>query len=527
VSTRRLTLFHPLLFAAYAVLFLYAENVDITAFHEVWPALLVAVVGAAIALAVTTWALRDRDAGAIMATVLVLLFFFATPPLKALLSNVHPPPAMEGLIRGGLLGLELLLVSLTAILASVVLARRARASLPAINTALTVGAVVLLAFPLATLATTAANAKQLYTAGPSQLAAQRKPDRDIYYLILDRYGTPAANQYAFGVDNNELSSWLEEHGFYVASQARANYDRTGLSVPATLSLNYIDGIVQALGPTSTDYESVFEMIQDHKVGRFLKEQGYDYIHLGNWFGPLSHIRIADENLRPGGLSEFEATLYDQTALSSVGALATLQAPIPVIELLQYDSARYQFATLAQLADDPGPKFVFAHVLLPHDPLVFQQDGSFYTSAERGDLSESGRFEAQLSYLNGQVEEFVEDLLGLPEDEQPIVVIQADEGPQPIGYRQQQKAFDWTKASDDEIRAKFGILDAFFLPPDPNLPSDAPRPYPTISSVNTFRLIFDRYFGTKLGFLPDRSYVARIVGYPFDQMEITDVLNEAP
>ena len=413
-------------------------------------------------LALTTRAFRDANSGALLATVLVLLFFFATAPLVGLVSNLHPPPALEGVIRGGLLGLEFVLVSVVAILGTVVVVRRARERLPAINSALTVGAVVLLVFPVLTVSTAAVNTRNLYGAGPSELIAQRKPARDIYYLILDRYGTNSALAEAFGVQENDLPDWLEDQGFYVAPDARANYDRTGLSIPATLSLNYLDDVVAALGPESSDYQTVFDMIQDHKVGRFLKEQGYKYIHLGNWFGPMSHVGIADQNLRPGGLSEFEATLYDETALSALGALVTLQAPIPVIELLQYDSARYQFATLNELADQPGPKFVFTHVLLPHDPFVFQEDGSFYASAERGDLSEDGRFQAQLTYLNGQVEQLVTHLLDRPESERPIVVIQADEGPQPLRFREARKTFDWTTATDEEIQAKFGILDAFYL-----------------------------------------------------------------
>ncbi len=104
-----------------------------------------------------------------------------------------------------------------------------------------------------------------------------------------------------------------------------------------------------------------------------------------------------------------------------------------------------------------------------------------------------------------------------------MVIQADEGPQPLRFREARKTFDWTTATDEEIQAKFGILDAFYLPPDDDVPADEPEPYPTISSVNTFRLLFDRYFGTNLGFLPDRSYVAHVAGHPFDQIDVTDKL----
>jgi hypothetical protein len=155
--------------------------------------------------------------------------------------------------------------------------------------------------------------------------------------------------------------------------------------------------------------------------------------------------------------------------------------------------------------------------------VFQEDGSFYTSAERGDLTEHGRFQAQLTYLNGQVKQIVTKLLDRPEAERPIVVIQADEGPQPLRFREARKTFDWTTATDEEIRAKFGILDAFYLPPEADQPADEPQPYPTISSINTFRLLFDRYFGTNMGFVPDRSYVSHLAGRPFDQLDITDRL----
>ena len=40
------------------------------------------------------------------------------------------------------------------------------------------------------------------------------------------------------------------------------------------------------------------------------------------------------------------------------------------------------------------------------------------------------------------------------------------------------------------------------------PTLADALYPSISPVNTFRLILDRYFGTRLGLLPDRGYRIR-------------------
>ena len=57
-----------------------------------------------------------------------------------------------------------------------------------------------------------------------------------------------------------------------------------------------------------------------------------------------------------------------------------------------------------------------------------------------------------------------------------------------------------------------------------LPGDgSPSPSTTLSSMNTFRLIFDRYFDADLPLLPDRSYTSAGKFRPYDMTEITDRL----
>ena len=53
--------------------------------------------------------------------------------------------------------------------------------------------------------------------------------------------------------------------------------------------------------------------------------------------------------------------------------------------------------------------------------------------------------------------------------------------------------------------------------------DGVAPYDTISTVNTWRLIFSRYFGVDLPLLPDRSYVSMSPDRPYDLLEVTDRL----
>ena len=65
----------------------------------------------------------------------------------------------------------------------------------------------------------------------------------------------------------------------------------------------------------------------------------------------------------------------------------------------------------------------------------------------------------------------------------------------------------------------GILSAYYLPD-----KEISGLYPSISPVNTFRLIFNLYFGTSHTLLPDESYCYRDEDHPYDLFSITDRLS---
>jgi hypothetical protein len=527
VLTRRLNIVWPVLLAVYPVLFLWSEGVRHTVLDDVVPLLVLAVLLGAACVAVAAGALRDSAAGTVVAAAVVTAALFLFPAVLQFISGVGSvvPSQSDALLYGRGGGLAYVIIAGIGVAAVFILARspQLRPHLRAFNSAASVGALVLVSIPVVTLGTYFLSAAPVVkSGGPSGLAATRGPNRDIYYVILDRYGSNGALNAAFGVTGNELPNWLASKGFYLASEARANYDSTRLSLAGTLNLDYFDRLMASVDPSSTNFAPIHELIQDNKVGHYLEEQGFEYIHLGNWYAPTSRVRIADRNLNVGEGNEFQAKLLDQTALPAIEGLVHGVAPAPAGEKLQYDTGRFQFEQLSALADQPGQKFVFAHVLLPHEPYVFAADGSYLAPAQRVGMTDDDRFAAQLAYTNGAVKAFVEHLFAAPEAERPIVVIQADEGPYPPGV-QRGSYIGWASATDDQLRTKFGILSAFYLPGDMSASSPAPEPYSTISSVNTFRLIFDRYFGADLPLLPDRSFVARAPKTPYDLIEVTSRL----
>ena len=63
-----------------------------------------------------------------------------------------------------------------------------------------------------------------------------------------------------------------------------------------------------------------------------------------------------------------------------------------------------------------------------------------------------------------------------------------------------------------------ILNALYLPGQTTAPLT-----PEMTPVNTFRIIFNRYFGTDMELLPDRNYVNVDRLHLYDFVDVTDIV----
>ncbi|MEX0983744.1 MAG: hypothetical protein WD096_01700, partial [Actinomycetota bacterium] len=134
------------------------------------------------------------------------------------------------------------------------------------------------------------------------------------------------------------------------------------------------------------------------------------------------------------------------------------------------------------------------------------------------LPSEERYRQQLTYTNGQILALLDRLQAGPEDQDPIIVIQADEGPYPEAMMADEATYDFLEATQPDLERKQMILEALSLPGMP--PGTVPE---HMTPVNTFRLIFDRYFGADLPMLPDRAFVIRSNQHPYEFHDVTDRL----
>ena len=323
---------------------------------------------------------------------------------------------------------------------------------------------------------------------------------DIYYIVLDDYGGEHAMRHLLEFDNSPFLEALQRRGFYVVPRATTNYPRTELSLASSLNMQYVDALVdQRTGENSTPLR---ELIENDAVPRALKKRGYLYVNVGSWLGTTATNPQADINVTLGhGLSEFSNALLQGTALEPVvESFGTLDW-----DRQQYERVLFQYGQLARTERLRGPKFVFGHILMPHWPYIVDADGRFddhrIRPGARWDpvTRQSQIAEAyleQLEFTNRKTLALIDALLDRPVASRPVIVLQSDEG----FYTWLQSG---SRATDRDLEQHFNILNAYYLPR-----VRRPGLYPTITPVNTFRLIFRAYLGARMSLLPDRNYVQK-------------------
>jgi hypothetical protein len=498
---------HPIGLAAVPVLFLFAENqVQQVTLEPLWRPLALAVLLATTLLITGAALLWDWWRGALLASLVLALFY----------SFGH-----AWNLTGGFLGDRLWLVNIYLLLAmgGAWLIWRGGSWVPAATGFLNLAVALLLLLNAGRVADFALGSASPVGTAPSPPAgldaSGRRPD--IYYLIFDRYANSETLERVYRLNNEPFLAALQARGFAVARDAWANYFKTALSLTSSLSMEYLDTArFNATGGGA--FAQVHQALQDHlAVPATLTSLGYEYVHVSSYWEPTATNTDADIVLRYEDATEFDAAVRATTLLSLLEEPPVADSdpesiPIPT---LARETTLFAFDAVERAARRPGPTFVFAHVLVPHPPYVFDADGTVPTEAENAARTEEERYAAQLTWANQRILQMLERLLDVPPGQEPVIILQADEGPRPERYRNNENGFQWFSATPEEIAQKFGILNALHLP---GVNASGMGLTDRTSPVNNFRIVMNAYFGAELPLLPDVTYLSRDHGHPYEFRE---------
>ncbi|HKZ44673.1 MAG TPA: hypothetical protein VJZ78_06510 [Anaerolineales bacterium] len=494
------TPFHPILFAIYPIIALFVVNIKEIRFEIIVRSLILSALFALLIILFLRLILKNWYKAAVVTSLFLILFF-----TYGHLYHYFQQRGFIFLARHRYLSL----IFICLFLLFLWVALRKVKNYESLTLSLNSIGLILLIFPLIQIIVFSFSVtrdikivQNFLSDGEhvSQPAAEANQFPDVYYIVLDTYTRQDALLKDFNFDNSPFFGELRDMGFYVADCSRSNYSYTEASMVATLNLNYLPALFASLQDRGMSSGEIWVLIKKSIVREELESIGYQTVAFQTDY-KWSSFGDADVLLGLGNATANSLVIKPfETMLIRSTALLLLDDTIKKISYQQMDISNHPFADhislqlftldqLSQVPSIPGPKFIFVHILIPHVPYVFNAEGDILTDpgyfsgnnsmAVNEDYLKKG-YIGEVEFINSRMLQIFSEILDnsrIP----PIIVIHGDHG-----------------LRDDN---RLEIFNAYYLPQNgkENL-------YSSISPMNSFRVIFDTYFGTHYGLLPDESYL---------------------
>ncbi len=340
-----------------------------------------------------------------------------------------------------------------------------------------------------------------------------QPHPDIYYIILDGYTRADVLRELYHYDNSEFLNELEKRGFYVAKSSRSNYTDTVHSIASSLNMVHINTLpefVRQNGNISSEevLKNILSvLVQSNQVNTFLRQQGYSIVGFDSSYD-LINITTADyyehspKIGRVNPQAAFELMFMDTTIGKLYFKLRGKDyKPLQSLFDEHRERVLYTFSNLAKFSDREGSYFIYAHIISPHAPYIFGPNGEVRSGVDPftlldqqgGEQWDPNLYRDQVIYINKLVIKTIDQILE-NSNPKPIIILQADHSSRVSGEREQ--------SNELRMQLLFPILNAYYLPDG----DKSQLLYSSITPVNSFRIIFNHYFGANFELLEDYSYI---------------------
>lgn len=311
---------------------------------------------------------------------------------------------------------------------------------------------VILALAITVTLVQSAYTKILYAGDKGDLQGQvvlleRRPD--IYFIVPDRFTNLSALE-EMGYDTSGFVGELEARGFYIRQDAvskdRATPKEDHLA-PTTRTLRFMASVLNmgAEIDLCIPYNQASNKVKHHLVGKILKDNGYTYYHIGDWWQETLTNPNADYNYIYKGYSLIDYFAGDELAVAIIDMSwlreANTGSLLSFKVLSEFNRARnlFQLVTFEDIAQNgQHPKFVFVHILIPHPPYVWGADVEGMSAKEK--------YIAQVQFT----EDYLLQMVDAVEETDSIIIVQSDEG---VDFSQKEYSHNWWS----------GVLTAWRIP----------------------------------------------------------------
>ncbi|MFO7535341.1 MAG: hypothetical protein R6X19_06625 [Kiritimatiellia bacterium] len=482
---------HPVLFALFLVAGALYEVRPLGSLPEAAACAPVLILIAFGLFALFRFALKKNDDKAALLTTVVMAYLGLTGEFSLAIANVFRDkgwPLLDN-VYWGLLVLTGLLILLAAVI------WRAKTSLASVNHAVLTMVSALLLMAVGGFWTDRREEawRVFLKPTPVRLEMPERP-HDIYYIILDSYTSVDNLREFWGYDSAELRTFLSENGFQLAPGARSEYNYTTFSLASRLNMKNPP-------PVFCDWENrytrnvLYRFIEQSSVPKLLEAAGYKVVN-------LSMFPLGKQAARYP-VSSFLCFNSVLKMIRERSVVCAIFASVPKkrARALRLPGSRLQpFLDLEAVAGEScdQPRFIYAHVLLPHEPMVFNRDGSLHKARSKGKATK----EDYLDQLIFTTRLFCRTVSRIMKQypQPPVIIVQGDHG-----YRFLKES---AEACEKE---SYGMLNAMLLPG-----LDIGQELRALPPQNTFRLVFNQLFNAGLPYVTNSVSLRPVEGAGTDE-----------
>jgi hypothetical protein len=479
-------IFSVLLLSVYPVVYIYTHNLGKVELEQLWAPVILILASALLLFGLIWLFIRDGVKAGFLSTLFFLMFF----TYKHLIYYLKPVVATEPYI----------LIILLLIYIFILILITGKKDIARGLTIFSIAATVLLsysAFQIISFEYFRIEDPLVIFEDTEEQTDINRTYPDIYYIILDGYGRSDILQEIYSYDNSDFIEHLRDKGFFVGDRSKANYCQTGLSLASSLNFIYLDSVAMAVGVTSSDRFMLLNLIRYNRIMNILKKHNYKIVTFPSGYS-LTELKEYDYYLSSGILlSEFHNVLLNFTPVNTLLKIFSDESP----RRQHAKNILHTFEAMGKLRNTPYPKFIFTHIISPHPPFIFDEEGMYKAADNYFYFSDGNHFRGgkeeyiknykeQAAFVSKKVKILTDNILSNNKD--AVIIIQSDHGP--------GSALNWDSYEDTDINERFSILNAVYFPD-----SAVKYFYPGISPVNTFRIILNNYFGKDYELLKDESF----------------------
>ena len=302
---------------------------------------------------------------------------------------------------------------------------------------------------------------------------------DIFFLLYDEYGGSASLKEQYGYENN-LDSFLLGKGFSIQEHSKSNYSFTPFSMSSILNMAYIKGIQNPKAVSADDYANCNLLIRDNEVIKFLDVQGYEIINY-SVFDLAGNPSRVDQSFLPLKTKLISDRTLFAHMNKDIGWLLITRFPFNLFTknyFLRHKENNEQFQDLTMkeaIRKTTKPRFIYTHFYMPHPPYFYDKNCQLKDQAvvyQEYKTNPPASYLEYVTYCNQKIRELVNQIqINNPK---AIILLLSDHG-----YRE---------AKSDKTKYFFQNLNAVYFP-DRKYDDF----YDSVSNVNQFRLVLNKYF----------------------------------